>query len=297
MIEFSPGLVQSCFELLDLIERRSLSFPEIRASFRHIGVMNIDIVLEVTQELNWIRADGEGRAVLTSSGTRIMLLTTIEARIRQAILDYVDIKEPFWLQNAAFGRKKLLAFTGSTIGQVFLEAGLINGVSNDIVEFWDILAARARGQKDNHLLEIGRNGERLSLAYERERTNKEPKWISIETNTDGYDVLSVIAEEDLRPLTIEVKSTRIGVGGEIYLTRNEWDQAIIKEAHLFHLWDISKIIPRLACVTPKQMEEHIPINHGFGEWGVTQIPLEPFNKYFIEQNISHFDLPFENIND
>lgn len=71
--------------------------------------------------------------------------------LRRAILDYVEIERPPWLQQALNGRARVLAFSGPKVAQVMIEAGLKAGVSADVVEFWDELAARARGLRDARL--------------------------------------------------------------------------------------------------------------------------------------------------
>ena len=94
-------------------------------------------------------------AVITPAGSRLSCLTKYEAALRQALLDYVDVERPAWIQNAIFGRRKIIAFCGTEIGQVFVEAGLSHGTEGEVVAFWDAIAARARGQKTDKLLAIG----------------------------------------------------------------------------------------------------------------------------------------------
>jgi hypothetical protein len=89
------------------------------------------------------------------------------------------------IQNASFGRKKVIAFAGTQIGQVFVEASLADGDDDGVVAFWDAMAVMARGQKNDRLTAVGRQGERLTLAYEKMRTGREPKWIAIDNNEDG----------------------------------------------------------------------------------------------------------------
>jgi hypothetical protein len=86
--------------------------------------------------------------------------------MRQALLDVIEIDRPFWIQNAIQGRRQVLDFVSTAIAHVFLEAGLVDGTSPDVVAFWDTLAQEARGQRNSTLLKIGRTGERLSIAYE-----------------------------------------------------------------------------------------------------------------------------------
>lgn len=199
------------------------------------------------------------------------------------MLDYIDVIRPSWIQNATFGRARVLAFAGGEIAQVFVEAGLAHGVGDDVVTFWDEMAARARGQKGVRLTEIGRAGERLTITHEKERTGREPKWISVENNQDGYDVLSVAGPEDGRLLSIKVKATSIGLGGSFHLTANEWDRAVLNNIHVFHLWDISCAVPSLAILSKTEVDPHVPSNRGEGNWESVEVPFAAFAAKFSSQ--------------
>ena len=283
MTPFSPGLAQGCFELLEMAVRHKLPLALIPQEFSRIGVMPAAQVIELAQALNWIRAGGDGSLLITVGGNRILSTAGHEARIRQSLLDYIDIVRPPWIQNATYGRSRVLAFAGSDIAQVFVEAGLAQGTDKETVEFWDELAARARGQKGSRLTRIGRKGECLTIEHERERTGREPKWISIDSNADGYDVLSIASSTDARLLSIEVKATTIGVAGSFHLTANEWDRALLNDTHAFHLWDISDDTPALAILAKEDMCPHIPNNQGLGEWESVEIPFRAFQELFSSQ--------------
>ena len=55
--------------------------------------------------------------------------------LRQALLDYIDVERPPWVQNATFGRSRVLSFAGNAIAQVFVEAGLAHGTTDEVVDF------------------------------------------------------------------------------------------------------------------------------------------------------------------
>ena len=150
-----------------------------------------------------------------------------------------------------------------------------------MVEFWDALAARARGQTDDRLLAIGREGERLTINHEKQRTGSEPKWISIENNQDGYDVLSIVDTKDRRQLSIEVKASKLGRAGIIHITRNEWQRALDSQSHVFHIWDLSDATSlELAVVGREHLEDHVPLNRGDGKWESTAVPIKSFDFLF-----------------
>ena len=275
-MQFSPGILQGSMALLDILSRRALTVPELHA----VGGSSVGSAIDAAFFLRWMSVNPEGVAVPTPEGERVRLVEGYEQRLRQAILDYIDAAAPAWVQTATFGRKRLISFAGNQIGQVFLEAGLVDGTDEAVVAFWDALAARARGQKDDRLNAIGREGERLSLAYECQRTGKVPKWVAIDNNDDGYDILSVVSAEDHRKQSIEVKASTLGLRGSFFLTRNEWDRALEAEQHAFHLWSLEEPAPMLAVVRLESMNPHIPTDRGQGEWRVVNVPLVAFDTMF-----------------
>ncbi|MBL8438561.1 MAG: DUF3883 domain-containing protein [Zoogloeaceae bacterium] len=222
-------------------------------------------------------------AELTPSGSRLVALQGYEPMLRQALLDHIDAENPPWVQCAAYGRSRVLAFAGNCVAQVLVEAGLANGFDDDVVAFWDELAARARGLRDTKLLELGRQGERLTIKHEEARTGIKPKWVAINNNADGYDVLSVVGKGDARALSIEVKASSSGMSGSLYLTRNEWEMSQERERHLFHLWDLRSEPPRLAKVLAPDMLDHVPADAGQGRWEVVEVPFFVFAPMFESQ--------------
>jgi len=284
LISISPGIAQGCFDLLEIADRLPLAFSQIPLVFARLGNLPSGKVVESVQELNWLRAGEDGIAILTPSGARILSLAGYEPRLRQALLDYIDAVRPPWIQNATFGRARVLSFAGSEIAQVFVEAGLAHGMEDEVVAFWDAMSARARGQKNIFLTAIGRDGERLTLTHEKDRTGRMPKWVSIDSNDDGYDVLSVAGPTDLSHLSIEVKATTIGLAGSFHLTENEWNRALSFPNHIFHLWDISKPVPHLAVLSREDLEPHIPANQGAGSWESVEIPFSIFLAKLLPQS-------------
>ncbi|MDO8930842.1 MAG: DUF3883 domain-containing protein [Rhodocyclaceae bacterium] len=281
-VPFSPGVVQGSFDLLDLVARNpgALSFRQITSSFAHFGAMRSDEILQMAQGMGWLRADENGMATLTPSGSRLVALQSYEPMLRQALLDHIDAESPPWVQCATYGRSRVMAFAGNGVAQVFVEAGLANGFDDDVVAFWDELAARARGLRDAKLSALGREGERLTIKHEEARTGRKPKWVAINNNADGYDVLSVVGEEDSRALSIEVKASSMGLSGSLHLTRNEWEMSQERERHLFHLWDLLSNPPRLAKVPAPVMLGHIPADAGRGRWEGVEVPFSAFAPMF-----------------
>ncbi|WP_179949860.1 DUF3883 domain-containing protein [Burkholderia sp. MSMB1072] len=277
MTPISPGLAQGCLELLEIVARQQLTFSEIRSSFAYFGSISSQKVAETAQALNWLETNDSGYAQVTPNGAQLLSIVGYEAQLRKVLLDYIDIERPSWVQSASFGRSRVISFAGSQIAQVFVEAGLTESTGDAVISFWDELASRARGQRDNTLVQIGRIGERLTIAHEKKRTGKTPKWISVDNNADGYDVLSIVSANNPKPLTIEVKTSTQGTSGLATITRNEWEMATESDAHVFHFWDIrDRKLPKLIVIDSTQLFAHMPIDQGEGKWENTRISFSIF---------------------
>lgn len=279
-MEFSPGIIDGCFILIDKIGKTPMPLVSIVPAFPKLGSVRSELVLRTSQEMGWVAAGESGEAKLTVMGARILEQIDTKAKFRRALLDYVERESPSWVEQACFGRNKVVTFAPGAIRQIIDECGLTTGFDDATVAFWDMLAAMARGQRDDVLTRIGREGERLSLKHEERRTGVKPKWVAVDSSSKGYDVLSVASTEDWSKCTIEVKASRQGLRGRFHLTRNEWDVALRGKYHLFHLWDLSTDPPRLAVIKPEQMCQHIPLNSGNGEWECVEIPIDSFDASF-----------------
>lgn len=283
----SPGVAARCFDVLRIAHENPLPFERLRHEMPRDSRYDNDGLLKLSQDLGWIRVNDAGLAVLAPAGARLLALDAIgPARLRRALLDYVEAERPPWTKFALDGRSRTLGFAPVGLAQLMSEAYLAEGYDDEVVEFWDRLAAIARGQTDIHLSEIGRRGERLTLAYEKRRTGVDPVWRSIESNADGYDVLSVVSREDLGQKQIEVKTSTSGMSGSLHLTRNEWDMTETMVHHEFHLWNIqSANAPKLAVVPRASMAEHVPDDKGRGTWKEVEIPFAEFAEHFAGVNL------------
>lgn len=275
----SPGVAYGCFELLDLLEQ-NLMTPGGAKTLGKLGVVSTERVVRCAQLLGWVEISDGGLLTPTPRGQSIRSMPRTEERLRTALLDFVEATDPPWVQGARFGRRHVLEYSPPEISQVCREAGLALETSPDVVAFWDVLAARARGLHDVRLNETGRRGERLTLLHEERRTGRKPRWIALESNADGYDVLSHVSDEDAAQLCIEVKASTMGSGGSFYMTRNEWETALTLLQFMMHLWDLSKATPRLAVVDITQLSVHIPLDEGRGRWESVCIPFASFASEF-----------------
>lgn len=283
-LTLSPGVVQGAIELLEISARQQITFAQITESLRTLGNMPVPLVCNISQRMDWVTVGQAGCLEATEAGQRVLDLQTYEERLRQSILDYIAVEKPAWLQSATFGRQRVLRFVGLHLGQVFGEAGLVDGTDPEVIAFWDRLAAAARGRQNDRATEIGRAGERLTFEFEARRTGRRPVWTAVDNNADGYDILSVVDRGDLRKLSIEVKTSSLGVAGSMHITRNEWDRAADVDNHLFHLWAIKDGDgTRLALVPTGLMALHVPSDVGSGKWESIEVPFHAFLDRFTLQ--------------
>lgn len=184
---------------------------------------------------------------------------------------------PLWARLAPAGRSHVLQAIGVNGAQCLRAAGLL-GTGARATDWWDALAAAYRGERDARLLAQGREGERLSLAYETERLRqegiaREPVWVAIDDNTVGYDILSYAlhGENEVSRL-IEVKTTQADPP-RMVLSRNEWKTAEqFGTAFQFHLWSLPAGL--LTVMSVDEIRAHIPTDNGRGAWESVEIKFD-----------------------
>jgi hypothetical protein len=281
VIILSPGVVQAAFEVVDIAQRHQLTDQQLSRAFPRVLSIECDTACDLAVGLRWIVRSGDGVLAATERGNRVRATPAYEDRLRQAIWAYVDEVRPAWIANAPSGRSRVLRFLGPQLFQVFAEAGLASELDNGAVAFWDELAARARGRESDRNTAVGRRGERLSFNYEISRTGCEPRWVSLDSNSAGYDILSRVHPEIATPLLVEVKASVAGVNGICHISRNEWAMAAESKNYVFDLWAIEDTAPELfARVSAKEMEMHIPTDAGDGCWETVAIPFSAFRERF-----------------
>ncbi len=196
--------------------------------------------------------------------------------IRVVLLAY----QPIWTRVMLQGRIRFYAALERDEQSLFRQTGILDEPPDDeFVEWWDELSGELRLIGDLDRMLRARTAERLSLAHEAERLKKEgieetPKWIGLDDNTKGYDVLSYDRVGNaISNKLIEVKST-IASPLRFRLTRNEWEQAERSgAAYIFHIWDMQKMPPALHIRTVDQVKPHVPTDGEKGKWKDAEIPI------------------------
>ena len=201
-----------------------------------------------------------------------------ENHLRLFVFEWVRIVKPSWLQLVPYGREKVKSALGEDEAQCLREGGLFDDEPDDeAIEWWDRMAAITRGSSAAGRMKRARLTERLSLKHERTRLvrlgiEREPRWVALEDNTLGYDILSYDFDPQGHIVNrlVEVKSR---LGGSIILTRNEWDNASgAPQQTIIHVWDLPE--ERLHEYRAPDLEPNIPQDRGTGAWQDVRIELE-----------------------
>jgi hypothetical protein len=177
------------------------------------------------------------------------------------------------------GRFEALQAMPDDARQCFENGGLSEGFDYETIAWWDRATSSLRTERSHALHLVGRQAERYSLRFEKERTGKDPIWQGFETAVAGFDVLSVVEAGSPRPLKIEVKGSGMRKNeASFFVTRNEWRTALTSAEFQFHLWLVHHQ-PKLFVVPVKGVEPHIPKNRGYGEWTGAELFFRDFDGF------------------
>ena len=199
-----------------------------------------------------------------------------QAHLRLFVFEWVKMAQPLWLRLVPYGREKLRGALDDDQIQCFRQAGLFDEMPDaDALDWWDRLADLKRGSGDAERMKRARHAERLSLEFELGRLKcldirRAPKWVALEDNSLGYDILSYDLDGGLVVTRlVEVKSR---LSDEIYITRNEWENATgAPRRSVIHVWDLPE--ERLREYRVRDVAPHIPLDQGNGAWQDVRIVL------------------------
>ena len=282
MTILSPGLLYSAQKLIETVSANPMNRDQYLWSFRTVLVSPADGVLELSTRCGWIGINEQLGLDVTEMGKKVQSLGSPEQKMRQQIRDFIQTIQPVWARLLPAGRSEALPFMPASAHQCFLEAELCKVPPTDeIIAWWDDIAAAARGRAADFLAQIGRDGERCSIEFEEQRVGRRPSWQSIESNKSGFELLSTVEQEVLAELQIEVKASVQSIrAAAFHLTRNEWSVAQTANRYVLHVWSMTESGKRIAVLTPQQIAAHVPINCGDGEWESVEIPFRAFQGSF-----------------
>lgn len=189
-------------------------------------------------------------------------------------------REHAWSRIMTLGRARFTRKLSRDQLSVFRQAGLLIDPPDEmVVAWWTDTTGEVRHEMEKVKMARARRAERLTIQYEIERLKRvgvdvSPRWMAIEDNTVGYDVLSYEPSQyGLNNVLIEVKST-VASPLRFIVTRNEWEEAKkFGDAYIFHVWDMDKQPEILHIRTVTQVAPHIPADNQEGKWQNAVIPV------------------------
>ena len=181
-----------------------------------------------------------------------------KSELQNLLREYILTYRPPWSQFIPRGRKVLKCNVEPNINQCFESLNLYDNNSDECVNWWDQLSSGVRIGYQTKKLQIGRKGERATLEFEKNRTKKNPNWVSIESNDQGYDILSIIDQNNSTPMAIEVKTSNNRLEyAKFHITKNEWEKTASLHNYKFYLWHFDRL-PSLCIIDKNDIKTFIP---------------------------------------
>lgn len=184
---------------------------------------------------------------------------------------------PPWIVAVLRGREALRTAMPRSVEQCFAFANLFAATpEREAVAWWDELVESQRIADGHALKDRGRDGERLTMHHELQRLSslgiqKEPRWVALDDEWLGYDVLSFELDSSGRIChrLIEVKACSARPL-RFFLTRNEWHRAKeVQDAYRLHVWHLPT--EELIELGWHDIASHVPLDQGHGSWRETMI--------------------------
>lgn len=268
------GVLYRALDLLEAVATDSPSERSLHDAFRLFRGVSLSAVLDVCREAGWLSSGIDGRTSVTSSGSSLLAITDTELRLREQIAHLLHARRPPWARAILQGRSAVTQYAPSDALQCLQEAGLIESIEPDVISWWDKQASLYRDEENAKNVATGRVGERLSVMFEETRTGIRPRWISLEFEGSGYDILSRMSRLDPGPLAVEVKtSVRRWEEAEFHLTRNEWDYLSGHPNSTVHLWSVYTKPVLFAVLSIEALSNHIVADMGDGKWSLMTCPF------------------------
>ncbi len=285
MIRLSVNVLTSALALLKHLETYNFSSLS-ELVYSKIASISAEDIFYFSYNCGWV-SENENSLTLTEHGTELLRLQTQGAFVdlkRQMLTDYVLKAAPIWSNRIPYGRREATIFMSKDEKACFADAGLLSDrLDSEIIDWWDTIANRIRAQGQQEKNDTGRIGEKNTIIYERNRTNSEPIWMSVDSNLVGYDIKSRLSKDNPDALLIEVKASTFTLSQAVFhVTSHEWGVALTSTAYVFHLWCLSGSKRLLAVISPNDMQPYIPTNNWGGVWEIAKIPFSCFESKFVE---------------
>ena len=272
------GILYRACDFLAAIAETPLSIEEIRTHFptSYHGVKTDELVA-LLDAGKWISKDQNGRIGASKDGQELLRLSNPKVRLRAQVRRLLEMLKPAWGALTVQGRQVFEDYAPQEVVQCFREAGVLDSLDDEIITWWDNIAAQYRHEKKIQRVLVGRKGEKKSYYYEFDRTGILPYWIALQYEGAGYDIRSQLSVTDKSPLLIEVKTTtEPWERGKFFLSRHEWNILSNSRHSLMHLWSLTKNSEQFALVAIYELAKHIPSEKGSGQWDVIVLPFSAF---------------------
>ncbi len=272
---FAVGLLYSSQDFLRLNTLAGMTPDEFQNYFKTFKYSKSEKILQVSFKCGWAKVTPSGTMEITERGLEISK-SDYKSGLLLQLEDLILNFNPSWGALLTKGRTEAKNFLPDEVNQCFKECGLFGELNDDLIKFWDKLSLAYRNYTHKRMTEIGRMGEKLSFDHELKRTGSTPKWQSVESNLSGFDILSIIDDGNQQKLKIEVKATTSKIDyAKIHLSKHEWNTAKESLNYCFHLWEIKEEHASILYqVSSEEMEKHIPIDNGDGDWESVEIPFK-----------------------
>lgn len=284
-MSLSVGYLDNATRLLKVVENNPDSnLTKINAIMQTDDIIirgNSKNVLSFALEVEWIKLNSRYN-VLVNTDLREYLNGDVILLQRELFWKYISNKQPIWTKSLLKGLKVKNSISDVNERQIFNDLGLftsIDSTDDSLIQWWSRAKSLARSIENKQLTEIGNFGEKLSLAYEKERTEKNPLHVAYLSDSFGYDIESIHGKKDISPLFIEVKaSTKNRQFASFYITRNEYETCKKQGSnYIFHLWRISPKKNNLIIVKGDEILSKLPIDSEGGKWEVASVAFNQFN--------------------
>ena len=271
---FQVGVLYRIQDFLEFLEDNSsttVDLIRIFPRFKNIQTCNL---VDVSLKCNWISEAYDGKLSIQKRGLEINRQSYYVSKLQMQLMDLIIKYQPSWINMVPRGRGFVEKYVDLDTYQCLKDACLFESYDQNVVDWWDSLASPSRMNEKNMKNEIGRKGERLSYEYEERRVGVLPKWVSIDNNESGYDLLSYVDESRKDRLIIEVKtSEKQWNHADYFLSKNEWETLKQHTNSVVHLWSIAENEPIMKTVKPSEIEPNIPSDSGNGIWQIVRLPF------------------------
>lgn len=284
MIRLSANVMYQSSRMLSLIDDFCFNnMYELKNAINY-SIDSLDI-FDFICECGWASIDNNV-PILSKRGKEINKLKNqayYDEKMKLMLKDYITIAKPIWAYRIPYGRKEASTFMTKDELSCFNEANLLSDDPNlSAVDWWDDISSLFRGDINLKMLQIGRDGEKLTVQFETKRVKRKPIWQSIDSNLSGFDIISTTTEESTDKLFIEVKTTNESIeNATFHISENEWNVANKSKYYSFYLWHLNEDVIQLAILSKEDIVQHIPTNNDSGKWESVKIPFRNFKDKFM----------------